>query len=125
MIKLLQISVLCLLIFSCNFDDERQLALARPATIVIKNISNESFTIKEIYSTSEADSGFILKGGTLAPGENLSHKVSESNFDIFVSKAFTIEVKCPSIEVLTIKGDAIDAKEKADWTLELLLRPCS
>lgn len=124
MTRLIPISVLCLLILGCNFDEDRQLALALPATIVVKNISDESFTIQEIYSTSEAGGGFILKGGTLAPGESLSHKVSESSYDIFVSKAYRIEVRCPSKEVLAVKGDTIDAKEKSDWTLELLLRPC-
>ena len=74
--------------------------------------------------TVEADSGFILKGGTLAPRENIAHKVSETDYDLFVSKAYTIEVQCASKEALAVKGDTIEAKEKADWTLELLLRPC-
>jgi hypothetical protein len=125
MIRLLPISVLCLLCFSCNFDGDRQLALARPATIVVKNVSAEPFTIQEIYSTTASHGGFILKGGPLAPGQNLSHKVSESDYDIFVSKAYTIEVKCPNKEVLAVKGDTIDAEEKADWTLELFLNTCS
>lgn len=123
--RLLSIWVLCLFVMGCPFGGDYHLRLSFPATIFVKNVSSESFTIKSIYSISDAEAAFILKGGKLSPGEELSLMVSESSYNIFVNKEYMIDVKCPSKEVQSLNGEAIDAVQlEKSWAMELSLNPC-
>lgn len=123
--RLLSIWVLCLFVMGCPVGGDYHLRSSFPATIFVKNVSSESFTIKSIYSISDTEAAFILKGGKLSPGEELSLMVSESSYNIFVNKEYMIDVKCPSKEVQSLNGEAIDAVQlEKSWAMELSLNPC-
>ena len=114
-------------ISGCTFDEKLQYSLMYPATVEIINNSNKYIRVRSIYGAEAAKSGFILRGGDIAPGHNLKMDISEYMFDDIVAGFYIIEGECGKksdwkVDGLTIKQGSIENTE--NWSVSLVVMGC-
>jgi len=115
------------LVVACNFDEEYQYNLRFPATLIIVNDTSKTISIKQIWSNPDAESTFVLKGGTVEPGKSLRFRIAESDYRVILAGDFKLISVCGDKAPREMPGDKLPRQGVSNaqrWDVTVSIPKC-
>ena len=111
----------------CNFDAEYQFDMRFPASLIIKNDTQETVVIDTILSSPEAESTFVLKGRSLGLGEFLSLRIAATDYKVILAGDFVLRGSCGDRQIWEMPGRKLTRNGLYDsqrWDVTVTISTC-
>lgn len=109
----------------CYFDEERQVNIRYPATLVFANDTTVPVRVDTIASSLEPEHAFVFNQNiVLAPGQSLRRRIMEETFDAIRAGHFVVYGACGvrkqwEADGRTLARDSVRSIERWDVTVRV------